>query len=275
MIDTIASMVKEGPVTRALMVILSILVGYALGKASSRGIERALAKKLDVHQVMIGRRIVFYGVMALCVLTGLNEAGINLSVLVGAAGVASVAIGFASQTTMSNLISGIFILIERPFMVGDVIKVGGTTGEVSSLGLFSTILKTADNMMVRIPNETLMKSEIINTTRYPLRRVEILVGVSYSVDIGAVRRMIIDTVSGLEITRREPAAPNVVFKSFGDNAIQLGVDFWVERERLVEAGNLAADAIKKALDAAGVEMPFPQRTLGFPADHKIRVEVIR
>jgi small-conductance mechanosensitive channel len=267
-------LIKEGPVARSLIVMVSLMSGYLFGKMSSRAIERTLGKTLDSHQVMVGKRVAFYGVFILATLTGLNEAGINLSVLVGAAGVASVAIGFASQTTMSNLISGIFMVIERPFQVGDIIKVASTTGEVSTLGLFSTILKTADNMMVRIPNETLMKSEIVNTTRYPLRRIEVQVGVSYSADIGVVRQMLLKTISSLEITRSEPA-PNVLFKSFGDNAINLSVDLWVERERIFEATNVAAEAIKKTLEAAGVDLPFPQRTLGFIPDQKIRVEVVK
>jgi small-conductance mechanosensitive channel len=129
-------------------------------------------------------------------------------------------------------------------------------------------------MMVRIPNETLMKSEIVNTTRYPLRRIEVQVGVSYSADIGVVRQMLLKTISSLEITRSEPA-PNVLFKSFGDNAINLSVDFWVERERIFEATNVAAEAIKNTLEAAGVDLPFPQRTLGFIPDQKIRVEVVK
>lgn len=268
-----ADLIKEGPIARGLIVLLSVLVGYLVGKMAARAIDEALSRTLDVHQVMVTKRVVFYSVMTLATLTGLNEAGINLSVLVGAAGVASVAIGFASQTTMSNLISGLFLLIERPFMVGDIIKTATTTGEVSSLGLFSTILRTADNMMVRIPNESLMKSEIINTTRYPLRRLEFMIGVSYSADIGMVRKLILDCLIGLEITKNEPA-PNVIFKSFGDNAIQLSAEFWVDRERIFEASNIVADAIKKAMDNAKVDMPFPQRTMGFLPDQKIRVEMV-
>ena len=186
------------PVMRGLKVLLAIMFGYLLGKFAGRGIERTLSTRLDVHQVMVFKRFAFYSILILATITGLNEAGVNLNVLVGAAGVASVAIGFASQTTMSNLVSGIFILLERPFLIGDTIKVGNTTGEVSLMGLFSTILKTPENMMVRIPNEILMKSEITNVTRYPIRRLELFIGVSYAVDIAELRRLILGCVSDLE-----------------------------------------------------------------------------
>ncbi len=263
---------KEGPIARAIVVIVSVMIGYVSGKMASRTVYRALGKTLDGHQVMIAKRLAFYGVMALVVLTGLNEAGINLSVLVGAAGVASVAIGFASQTTMSNLISGIFMLIERPFMVGDVIRVGGTSGEVTTMGLFSTILKTPENMMVRIPNETLMKSEITNTTRYPLRRIELPLAVSYSADISHVRILVTDALKTCNQTRKDLPV-GLLFKSFGDNAINLAMEFWVVKEAAAEAPITAAEAVKKALESAGVEMPFPQRTLSFAADQKLKVEV--
>jgi small-conductance mechanosensitive channel len=256
------------------MVLLGLMLGYVLGKMAGRAIERGLSRTLDRHQVGVAKRAAFYGIFVLSTLTGLNEAGINLSVLVGAAGVASVAIGFASQTTMSNLISGLFMLLERPFMIGDIIKVGTTTGEVSSLGLLSTILRTPENTMVRIPNETLMKSEIINTTRYPHRRVELIIGISYAADIGSVRQLILKTLDEMPLTRKDPA-PAVQFKSFGDNAIVLGAEFWVDRERLLEAQNLMADAVKKALEKARVDLPFPQRTLSFLPDQAVRVEIVK
>jgi len=266
-------LLKQGPVVRTAIVLVSVMIGYLLGKIFGRAVERALLPRLDGHQLMVVKRAAFYLVLVLSAITGLNEAGINLNVLVGAAGVASVAIGFASQTTMSNLISGVFILLERPFMVGDTIKVGSTSGEVALMGLFSTILKTPENMMVRIPNETLMKSEITNATRYPLRRLELMLGVSYSADILSLRNLLVDSLNALPFVRKSPAV-EVNFKSFGDSAIQVSAGFWVEREKAVEAYSLAADALKKAMDTAKISMPVPQRGLQFTPDHKIKVQVV-
>lgn len=259
-------LLRDGPLARTLIVLVSILTGFLLGRMASRATVRALSKTLDNHQVMIARRLVFYCVFILVLLTGLNEAGINLSVLIGAAGVASVAIGFASQTTMSNLISGVFILLEKPFMVGDVIKINGTVGEVTTVGLLSTILKTPENTMVRLPNETLMKSEITNMTRFPVRKVEILLGLPYGVDIARAKGIMTDAVAALGCAKPHPA-PGVVFKSFGDFGINVVVDFWVDKDGMGEATLLAADAIKKSLEAAGInlrETPFltpPTRSL--------------
>jgi small-conductance mechanosensitive channel len=261
------------PVMRGLKVLLAIMLGYLLGKFAGRGIERALSTRLDAHQVMVFKRFAFYSILILASLTGLNEAGVNLNVLVGAAGVASVAIGFASQTTMSNLVSGIFILLERPFLIGDTIKVGNTIGEVSLMGLFSTILKTPENMMVRIPNEILMKSEITNVTRYPIRRLELFIGVSYAVDMADLRRIILGCVSDLEFIRKTPPA-EVNFKAFSESAIQVVVGFWVERERATEAFTLLAEALKRTLDAAKIEIPVPQRGISFGSEQSLRVQVV-
>jgi small-conductance mechanosensitive channel len=261
------------PVMRGLKVLLAIMFGYLLGKFAGRGIERTLSTRLDVHQVMVFKRFAFYSILILATITGLNEAGVNLNVLVGAAGVASVAIGFASQTTMSNLVSGIFILLERPFLIGDTIKVGNTTGEVSLMGLFSTILKTPENMMVRIPNEILMKSEITNVTRYPIRRLELFIGVSYAVDIAELRTIILGCVSDLEFIRKTPAA-DVNFKAFSESAIQVAVGFWVERERATEAFTLLAEALKRTLDTAKIEIPVPQRGISFGPEQSLKVQVV-
>jgi small-conductance mechanosensitive channel len=263
---------KQDFVIRIATICLAVLIGYLLAKTTGRAIHKALTHRLDAHQVELFRRFSFYSILILSILTGLNEAGINLSVLVGAAGVASVAIGFASQTTMSNLISGLFMLLERPFVVGDTIKVGQTVGEVNSLGLLSTLLRTPENMMVRIPNETLMKSEITNVTRYPLRRLEIVVGISYTADISAVQMALVECLSALAVIRKSPA-PEFAFKSFSESAMQVSIGFWVERERSVEALTLAADGIKKSLEAADIEMPLPQRSLHFAEDQRLKVEV--
>ena len=267
------NLLQQDQVTRVLIVTLSVMIGYLLGKIAGRAIERGLSPRLDQHQVMIFRRGVFYGVLVLATLTGLTEAGINLSVLVGAAGVVSVAVGFASQTTMSNLISGVFMLFERPFTIGDTIKIGSTVGEVSIIGLFSTILKTPENMMVRIPNEFLMKSEITNMTRFPLRRIELLIGVSYAVDIANLRDVISSCINELSFIKRTPS-PEVNFRAFGDHSIQVSVGVWVERERANEVLSLLADTLKKLLERADISLPVPQRELTFSPEKNLRVEVI-
>src|SRR5688572_20435659 len=132
--ETIALLFDErvGAFMRALVV---LVLGYTLAKVTSAGLARALARRATGQQVMLARRISYWVLLGLTLVSSLHHLGFDLSVLVGAAGILTVAVGFASQTSASNLISGLFLIAERPFVVGDVITVGGRTGEVVSIDL--------------------------------------------------------------------------------------------------------------------------------------------
>lgn len=245
------SALNDGPIGRVTILLVIVLIGYICAKMASRWMVQSLSGKLNPHQRMIAKNSTFYLVMGPMLLTALHGAGIDLSVLVGLAGVASVAIGLASQTVMSSFISGIFILIERPFIVGDTIRIGATTGTVVTMGVFSTTLKNGENMMVRIPNDTLMKSEIVNATRYPLRRQEVIFSVAYDSDMNQVRSIVRKAVLELPITLEIPE-PSVAFKSFSEKTITLAIDFWVDTKNVSEASFIAADAVKKVLEGASI-----------------------
>ena len=226
--------IATGTPRRVIVISLILVVGWIAAKSVSRWAARFATEKLDVHRGMIVKRASFYLVLALAVVSALNEAGINLSVIVGAAGVASVAIGFASQTSMSNLISGIFILIEKPFMIGDTVRHGATVGEVSSMGLMSTMLKTADNTMVRIPNESLMKSEITNITRYSKRRFEVLFSIEASMEIEELKSILFSKLTQLKTIHQSPAAQFVV-KNLSETQIQCALLVWAEGDKMLSS----------------------------------------
>src|SRR5699024_2454555 len=118
--------------------------------------------------------------------------GISLAPLLGAAGIAGVALGFASQTSVSNIISGLFLIAESPFKVDDIITVKSTTGVVLSIDILLVKLRTFDNQYVRIPNETLIKTEVTNITRFPIRRLNTTISVAYKEDIGQVREILME-----------------------------------------------------------------------------------
>ena len=138
---------------RALVIVVGGLLGARLVSAT---ISRVLERRASAQHIMLIRRAISWLIVGLTVVTVLRQLGFDLGVLVGAAGVFTVALGFASQTSASNLISGLFLIGERPFVVGDIITVGTRTGEVTSIDLLSVKLRTFDNLFVRIPNETLI-----------------------------------------------------------------------------------------------------------------------
>ena len=172
------------PVIRAVVLMGT---GIIVAKIASTTTRRLSAKRLSAHHAQLTRRVIFYTILALFAVMALHQLGFDLSVLLGAAGIFSVAIGFASQTAASNLISGLFLIGEKPFAVKDVVKIGNTTGEVLSIDLLSIKLRTFDNLFVRIPNETVMKAEVTTLTRFPIRRLDLSIGVAYKEDIARVR----------------------------------------------------------------------------------------
>lgn len=258
--------------TKMAIVIVIFMGGWVLSRLISRSLGRVATRHFDSHQSMLIKRSTYYVLMGATVISALNEAGINLSVLVGAAGVASVAIGFASQTSMSNLISGIFIVIEKPFKVGDTIRIGTTTGEVAVMGLLSTIMKTADNVMVRIPNETLMKSEIFNTTRYGTRRFDITLALTYGANLKEVRDVLLEAAKSDPNILQTPA-PSVAFKDYSPTSVNIVFSAWVKLERLADAGFEIPIAIKSAFDKANIDFATQHRPLSLSDARAIRVDL--
>ncbi|WP_019021965.1 mechanosensitive ion channel family protein [Thioalkalivibrio sp. ALE23] len=236
-------------------------VGLLLARVVSRTLIRVAGRHLDAQQAMLVRRIGFYLVLVLAGVSALRELGFDLTVLLGAAGILTVAIGFASQTSASNLISGLFLIGERPFAVGDVVRVGDVTGEVLSIDMLSVKLRTFENLMVRVPNETLVKSQLTNLTRFPIRRLDMQIGVAYHADIVRVREILTDVADREPLCLEEPR-PLFIFLEFGDSALKLQFSVWAKRENFLDLRNRMHIAVKKAFDEAGIEIPFPQRTLG-------------
>jgi small-conductance mechanosensitive channel len=237
-----------------------VVVGLLLAKFTSIYLAKAASKKVSTHHMVLIRRTTYYLILGLFGISALRELGFNLAVLLGAAGVLSVALGFASQTSASNLISGLFLLAERPFSISDVIKVGDTVGEVISIDLLSVKLRTFDNLFVRIPNETLIKSQVTTLTKFPIRRIDLQIGVAYKENIENVRKVLFEVADKNNLCLEEPK-PLFVFLGFGDSSINLQFSVWTKRQNFLELKTSIQQGIKAAFDEKGIEIPFPHRSL--------------
>lgn len=176
---------------KQLFFALALLIfGYLLAKKTSQLVELAVNKRFSKHQKMLLGRIVFYALFLLFVISSLQEIGFNLTLLLGTAGLFTVGLSFASQTAASNLISGIFLLFERPFKVGDVIAIKDSKGSVEAMDWLSTKIKTGDNRLIRIPNESLIKTEIVNFSVYSHKRDEILLKIAAGQDIDVIKSLL-------------------------------------------------------------------------------------
>ena len=167
-----------------------ILIGGIIAVAIlSRALLAIFGERLGAQGIMVVKKLVRYIGYAFAFILALNHMGLNLGAVLGAAGVAGIAVGFAAQTSLSNIISGFFMIGERPFELGDIIEVDGIAGTVDTIGLLALTLRTFDNRSVRIPNETLVKTKLINIPRHPIRRFNLDIGVAYDENIGHVLKV--------------------------------------------------------------------------------------
>ncbi|MBN2534140.1 MAG: mechanosensitive ion channel family protein [Spirochaetales bacterium] len=244
----------------ALHIILIVIIGLIVIKILSSVIIKIFKKKLTPQSSMIIRKTVLYSGLVFVVIYILNRLGIELTPLLGAAGIAGIAIGFASQTSISNLISGLFLISEKPFAVGDAINIGDITGIILSIDLLSVKIRTFDNRFVRIPNEKILNNELINITRFPIRRLDIDIAVAYKEDAKKVRELLLDIVKNNPFCLIEPE-PIILFKNFGNSAMEFLLGIWFEKSNYLALKNSIMEEIKERFDREGIEFPFPHRAL--------------
>ncbi|RLB19731.1 MAG: hypothetical protein DRG82_00315 [Deltaproteobacteria bacterium] len=233
-------------------------------------LEERLAKRTDtqVDDVILDLSKKFSGVIIYTTggILALDVLGLNIMPFIAGAGVAGIAIGFAAKDTLSNLIAGVLLIIDRPFEVGDRIEVwsapanSATWGDVLDIGLRATKIRTTDNIVIVIPNNEIMRRDIINyTTITEEIRVRIPIGVAYDADIQKAKETIISISLELEWVLRDPG-PKVVVKSFGDSAVNLEVRVWIRDPRKrMDTISAISDRVKERFTQEGIEIPYPKR----------------
>lgn len=255
-----SKLVNHENITTAIQVIVLAVIGFPVLFFISSIVRKTVNKRFTAQAGMLASKAIFYTGGAFLIVTILYQMGFRLTALLGAAGVVGIAIGFASQTSVSNIISGLFLISEKPFEVGDIIKVDNTVGVVLSIDLLSVKLKQFDNSFVRIPNEMLIKTQVTNSTRFPIRRLDINIGVAYKEDITRVRRVLMAIALKTPYCLDEPE-PEVRFMNFGDSALEFIFVIWCVREDYLKLRTTIMQTIKERFDAEGIEIPFPHRTL--------------
>ena len=246
--------------SKVLLSTALLVLGIVLAKLARHAIARVATDRFSEHQSLLLQRIVGYVIGGVFIFSALQQIGVNLGVLLGAAGILTVALGFASQTSASNVISGLFLLSERPFAVGDVIKIGETVGEVLSIDLLSVKLRTFDNLFVRMPNETIIKTQVTTLTRFPIRRFDLRVGIAYKEDIERANEILLDVADKFHLCLEDPK-PIIIVLGFFESSIDIQLSAWSTRENFLDFRNELTIRVKKAFDEHGIEIPFPHRTI--------------
>ena len=238
-----------------------ILIGGIIAVAIlSRASLAIFGERLGPQGTMVLKKLVRYIGYAFAFILALNHMGLNLGAVLGAAGVAGIAVGFAAQTSLSNIISGFFMIGERPFELGDVIEVDGIAGTVDTIGLLALTLRTFDNRSVRIPNETLVKTKLINITRHPIRRFNLDIGVAYDENIGHVLEVMHEVAETNLQCLNEPD-PLIIFTGFGDSSLNFLLGAWCVKEDYGTLRNTLPRELKERFDKENIEIPFPHMTL--------------
>ncbi len=260
MFEFLQKYIEEPTLIKIRNVLIIILIGYLILQAIALIIRRVLWKNLNQQTKFLINKIIIYTGIVIILLLVLRAMDIKIAALLGAAGILGIVIGIASQTSIGNLISGIFLISEKSFEIGDLIRIGDKMGTVYSIDLLSVKLKTLDNLLIRIPNQTMISTEVTNITRFPIRRMDIDVGVAYKEDLKKVMDVLRQVATNNPYCLDEPE-PLILIKEFGDSSINFLYGLWFEKSNYVTLRNSIIQEIKTAFEAEGIEIPFPHITL--------------
>ncbi len=251
------------PLTILLTVVI-IIAGFAIAHFARIVSTRYIGSRLPPDTRRTLGKILYYVIIAIALLSALGISGIDLSGVFLAGGIADIVIGFATQSLFSNLISGIFLQIDKPMKIGDPVLITGklpdVAGVVVEITTLSSRLRMFDGTYVRLPNSDVFLSEIRNYSGAVARRVEISVRVAYKEDVGRVLEIIRKNLKETPLVLVEPQ-PDVYVDNLGDSAVNINVWCWVPFSVWFDMRKQIMQQLKKELDANGIEIPFPQRVV--------------
>ena len=252
------------------LTVLSLLVGgiimaigIVIAKIAKMIFYKYYAPTLPHDTAKNLSKIIYFGIIIISFLTFTSSQGLDLSGLLVAGGIFAVVIGFATQSVVSNLISGIFLMIEKPAKHGDSIQLPdmGISGTLLDIGTFSSRVRKFDGTVIRIPNEKFFTSNIRSLTSSTVRRAEVMVGISYKDDIeNAIFVIKKEIEHTMPYVLRIPE-PEFRVEELGDSSVNIQVLVWHPKEDWSHAQPILLTTIKRALDKSGIEIPFPQRVI--------------
>lgn len=245
-----------------LAAILILLFGWYVSGWMSRRAKTLMLERVHLDQTvaLFLSAVVRYGVMVLVIVMALPKFGVESTSILAVLGAAGLAIGLALQGTLSNIAAGIMLVFLRPLRVGETVEVGGVTGTVVTVGLFTTELRRVDGLYVSMPNSQIWSSHVINYSRNTMRRVEVVVGVAYDADPEHARALLLETARALPDALDTPA-PEVVITTLGASSVDLSVRVWVPAAAYTRSLSQLTRNVKDTLERNGIEIPFPQQVM--------------
>ena len=246
---------------RILIGLGMIVAGLWLARWLARALDR-LMLRFEVDAILRNflRNLAYALTVVVIVIAALDTAGVPTSSLLAVVGAAGLAIGLALKDSLSNIASGVMLIVLRPFRAGDVVQIAGVEGVIEQVRIFQTVLRTFQNHAVILPNSQITNTAIVNYTAKGERRIDLPVGIGYGDDIARVRAVLLEIVRGDARVLREPA-PEVAVTGLGDSSIALVLRAWV---RTGDYGPVKSDlfeAVHREFSARGIDIPYPQHDL--------------
>lgn len=245
-----------------VVAILILIVGFWIAGRVSRAVKKLLGKAKKVDDIVADflGSLVRYLLIAVTVIAVLERFGVETTSVVALLGAAGLAVGLALQGTLSNLAAGVMLLIFRPFKAGQYVDAGGIAGTVQTITLFTTEMDTPDNVRITVPNSQIWGQSIQNFSYNETRRLDIGCGIGYGDDIDKAQQVMLDVAGKDDRVLADPAAVTFV-DTLGDSSVNLTLRFWCKAADYWQLKWDMTKAVKQGFDAAGVEIPFPQRVV--------------
>jgi len=238
-----------------------IIIGFWLAKLIMKVVTQRMEKtNVDVSLRSFLTSIIGTVLKILVIITALGQLGIEMTSFVAIIGAAGLAIGMALSGTLQNFAGGVLLLLLKPFKIGDLITAQGHTGAVKDIQVFMTTLKTNDNRIILIPNGPLANNDVVNYSTEPIRRVDVAMGIGYGDSIEEARTALLNVLKSHPMIVAEPA-PSVVVTNHGASSVDLSVRAFCKQEDVLAVQADMLEQGKNALDAAGIDIPYPQSVI--------------
>lgn len=240
--------------------IVVLVIGVILARLLSRAADRALTRsgRIEPTVAKFLSNIIKYALWVVLAVTVLTQFGVETTSIIAALGGLALAVGLALQGTLSNVAAGVMILIQRPFRVGEAITAGTVNGNVQAIGLFTTEILQFDGVYVMVPNNELWNKPIVNTSRMPTRRFELLIGIGYNDSIEQARKELL-ALAEADIRVLDEPEPVVFVSALADSAVTIGMRVWCKTEDYLGLSWALTEAAKERFAEVGITIPFPQR----------------
>lgn len=245
---------------------LMALAFYVLWLLLSRGLTSNLSRHhIDSSLEQLCKNTLSVALIAMGTITVLAQFGFDVLSIVAGLGIVGIAVGFAAQSTLANFIAGITLLIERPFRIGDWVKIHGEEGRVVRIAFRTTWLRTRDNVFTMIPNERVATSDIVNFSVEGPTRIRIPLGIAYKESVAHAREVIMPLLSAHPmVITNDQMKPRLQLRELADSSLNLSAQVWVHSKDVEVKGRISCElleSIKQGLDDANIEMPFPHLQL--------------